>query len=213
MRRCRGAEPLLETPGAFDSGADWAQIKGDEIRADLRHPRQSAGVSRRCSTDIGATREWSHLSPGRSGRLRPVAERDRRRAPASSGSPASPGTTTPRSPPTTSTAAAATRTRARRSSPTSATTGPGSTSLPATKRSSGGCRSASISCRNGGHLAGPRVVLVHGTPTLNTVYWTEDRPDEFCLKMASHAGMKAGDVIAFGHTHKPWHREVRASTS
>ena len=25
---------------------------------------------------------------------------------------------------------------------------------------------------NGGHLAGPRVVLVHGTPTLNTLYWT-----------------------------------------
>jgi predicted phosphodiesterase len=60
----------------------------------------------------------------------------------------------------------------------------------------------------GGHLAGPRIVLVHGTPTLNTVYWTEDRPDEFCLKMAAHAGMKPGDVIAFGHTHKPWHREV-----
>jgi predicted phosphodiesterase len=61
---------------------------------------------------------------------------------------------------------------------------------------------------NGGHLAGPQVVLVHGTPTLNTVYWTADRPDEFCLKMAGHAGMKPGDVIAFGHTHKPWHREV-----
>jgi predicted phosphodiesterase len=60
----------------------------------------------------------------------------------------------------------------------------------------------------GGHLAGPRIVLVHGTPTLNTVYWTEDRPDEFCLKMAAHAGMRAGDVIAFGHTHKPWHREA-----
>jgi predicted phosphodiesterase len=61
---------------------------------------------------------------------------------------------------------------------------------------------------NGGHLAGARVVLVHGTPTLNTVYWTEDRPDDFCLKMANLAGMKPGDVIAFGHTHKPWHREV-----
>lgn len=60
----------------------------------------------------------------------------------------------------------------------------------------------------GGHLGGPRVVLVHGTPTLNTLYWTEDRPDDFCLKMASHAGAKAGDVIAFGHTHKPWHRIV-----
>lgn len=60
----------------------------------------------------------------------------------------------------------------------------------------------------GGHLAGPRVVLVHGTPTLNTLYWTEDRPDEFCLKMAEHAGLKPGDVIAFGHTHLPWRREV-----
>ena len=61
---------------------------------------------------------------------------------------------------------------------------------------------------NGGHHSGPRVILVHGTPTLNTLYWTEDRPDDFCLKMASHAGAKAGDVIAFGHTHLPWHREV-----
>lgn len=61
---------------------------------------------------------------------------------------------------------------------------------------------------NGGHLSGPRVILVHGTPTLNTLYWTEDRPDDFCLKMAGHAGAKPGDVIAFGHTHIPWHREV-----
>lgn len=60
----------------------------------------------------------------------------------------------------------------------------------------------------GGHAAGPKLVLVHGTPTLNTVYWTEDRPDDFCLKMAASAGLKRGDVIAFGHTHKPWHREV-----
>jgi predicted phosphodiesterase len=61
---------------------------------------------------------------------------------------------------------------------------------------------------NGGHLAGPRVILVHGSPTLNTLYWTEDRPDEFCLKMAALAGAKSGDVIAFGHTHLPWHREA-----
>lgn len=59
-----------------------------------------------------------------------------------------------------------------------------------------------------GHLAGPRLVLVHGTPTLNTLYWTEDRSDEFCLKMAEHAGLKTGDAIAFGHTHLPWQREV-----
>jgi predicted phosphodiesterase len=60
----------------------------------------------------------------------------------------------------------------------------------------------------GGHAAGPTLVLVHGTPTLNTVYWTEDRPDSFCLKMAQMAGASAGDVIAFGHTHKPWKRTV-----
>lgn len=61
----------------------------------------------------------------------------------------------------------------------------------------------------GGHRTGPRVVLVHGTPTLNTVYWTDDRPDDFSLKMAAHAGLKPGDVICFGHTHKPWHREIQ----
>jgi len=60
----------------------------------------------------------------------------------------------------------------------------------------------------GGHTAGPTVVLVHGTPTLNTLYWTEERPDSFCTKMAHLAGAKAGDAIAFGHTHKPWHRDV-----
>src|SRR4029077_15430683 len=60
----------------------------------------------------------------------------------------------------------------------------------------------------GGHASSPTLALVHGTPVLNTVYWTEDRPDAFCLKMAELAGLKPGDVIAFGHTHKPWHREV-----
>jgi len=60
----------------------------------------------------------------------------------------------------------------------------------------------------GGHIAGPRVILVHGAPTLNTLYWTQDRPDPFCLQMADIAGAKPGDVIAFGHTHKPWHREI-----
>ena len=61
---------------------------------------------------------------------------------------------------------------------------------------------------HGGHASGPRLVLVHGTPTLNTLYWTEDRSDDFCLRMAASVALKAGDVIAFGHTHKPWHREV-----
>ncbi|HET6778193.1 MAG TPA: metallophosphoesterase family protein [Gemmatimonadales bacterium] len=61
---------------------------------------------------------------------------------------------------------------------------------------------------NGGHTAGPRVILVHGSPTLNTLYWTEDRSAEFCTKMATVAGARAGDMIAFGHTHIPWHREI-----
>jgi predicted phosphodiesterase len=60
----------------------------------------------------------------------------------------------------------------------------------------------------GGHASGPHLVIVHGTPSLNTVYWTEDRSDEFCLKMAASVGLEAGDAIAFGHTHKPWHRVV-----
>ena len=61
---------------------------------------------------------------------------------------------------------------------------------------------------NGGHQGGPRLILVHGTPTLNTLYWTEDRGNEFCLKMAGHAGARPGDVLAFGHTHLPWHHEI-----
>jgi len=61
---------------------------------------------------------------------------------------------------------------------------------------------------NGGHTSGPKVTLVHGNPVLNTVYWTEDRPDSFCLKMAEQAGLSRGDVICFGHTHRAWYREI-----
>lgn len=64
----------------------------------------------------------------------------------------------------------------------------------------------------GGHTAGPTLTLVHGAPTLNTLYWTEDRPDEFCTKMAARVGATAGDIIAFGHTHKPWTRMVDGVT-
>jgi predicted phosphodiesterase len=60
----------------------------------------------------------------------------------------------------------------------------------------------------GGHVAGPRLVLLHGNPVLNTVYWTEDRPDRFCLQMAESVAARPGDLIAFGHTHIPWQREV-----
>lgn len=51
-------------------------------------------------------------------------------------------------------------------------------------------------------------MLMHGTPTLNTLYWTAGRSDEFCMTMARNVGLAAGEMIARGHTHKPWHREV-----
>lgn len=60
----------------------------------------------------------------------------------------------------------------------------------------------------GGHIAGPTVTLVHATPSNNLIYVTEDRTDAFLSKMAQHAGLKAGDVLCFGHTHKPWYRQV-----
>ena len=60
----------------------------------------------------------------------------------------------------------------------------------------------------GGHAAGPTLTLVHGNQTLNTVYVTENRTDDFLTTMGTGVGAKAGDVVAFGHTHKPWHRTV-----
>ena len=60
----------------------------------------------------------------------------------------------------------------------------------------------------GGHLAGPTLTLIHGNQVLNTVYVTEGRSDDFLAKMSSAAGARAGDIIAFGHTHVPWHRTV-----
>ncbi len=60
----------------------------------------------------------------------------------------------------------------------------------------------------GGHVPGPTVRLVHGHPTLNTVYVTEQRSDEFLGTMGKAMEARAGDVVCFGHTHKPWHREV-----
>ncbi len=64
----------------------------------------------------------------------------------------------------------------------------------------------------GGHAAGPTIALVHGAPTLNTLYWTADRPDTFHGQMAQRAGLTPGDVIAFGHTHVPWSRTLDGVT-
>lgn len=61
----------------------------------------------------------------------------------------------------------------------------------------------------GGHRGdGPVLRMVHGTPTLNTVYWREDRTDGFARKMLTLLGAVAGDLVFFGHTHKPWQRLV-----
>ena len=60
----------------------------------------------------------------------------------------------------------------------------------------------------GGHRAGPTVRLLHGGAQLNTVYVTDDRPDEFLAAMADTLGAKPGDAICFGHTHIPWQRTV-----
>lgn len=64
----------------------------------------------------------------------------------------------------------------------------------------------------GGHAAGPTVTLMHATPANNLVYVTEDRPDAFLAKMAQQAGLRTGDVLCFGHTHKPWTRVVDGVT-
>jgi predicted phosphodiesterase len=60
----------------------------------------------------------------------------------------------------------------------------------------------------GGHASGPTVTLIHGNQVLNTVYVFEERTDEFLRKMGAAAGARRGDVVCFGHTHKPWHRMV-----
>jgi predicted phosphodiesterase len=60
----------------------------------------------------------------------------------------------------------------------------------------------------GGHAGGQTVTLLHGNQVLNTVYVHEDRTDDFLAKMGSAVGARAGDVVCFGHTHKPWHRVV-----
>src|SRR5688572_1181717 len=60
--------------------------------------------------------------------------------------------------------------------------------LPETKRFLAGLPFRLDLWPKGGHISGgPRLILVHGTPTLNTLYWTEDRPDSFCTQMAGIA--------------------------
>jgi predicted phosphodiesterase len=82
----------------------------------------------------------------------------------------------------------------------------------ATKRVLGGLPFRIDLKPKGGHVTSPTLTLVHATPASNLVYVTEDRADAFLSKMAQQAALKAGDVLCFGHTHKPWSRVVDGVT-
>lgn len=60
----------------------------------------------------------------------------------------------------------------------------------------------------GGHNSGPTLHLMHATPMNNLVYVTADRTDDFLRTLGEQSGARPHDVVAFGHTHKPWQREV-----
>lgn len=60
----------------------------------------------------------------------------------------------------------------------------------------------------GGHHSGPTLFLVHGAPTLNTLYWDATRSDDFARRMGEKLGAREGDAVACGHTHLPWRRTV-----
>lgn len=48
-----------------------------------------------------------------------------------------------------------------------------------------------------------RLLLVHGSPRKINEYLFEDRDEKSLLRIMRDAG---ADIMAFGHTHKPWHR-------
>lgn len=60
----------------------------------------------------------------------------------------------------------------------------------------------------GGHVSRLTVTLLHGNHVLNTVYVHQGRSDAFLRGIGEGVGAKAGDVVAVGHTHIAWHREV-----
>jgi len=50
-----------------------------------------------------------------------------------------------------------------------------------------------------------RLLLVHGSPRKINEYLFEDRDEKSLLRILRDAG---ADILAFGHTHKPWHRAI-----
>ena len=53
--------------------------------------------------------------------------------------------------------------------------------------------------------AGKKIHIFHATPVANNLYWYEERSEKFCRRMTEKAG---ADVLIFGHTHKPFRREL-----
>jgi len=56
---------------------------------------------------------------------------------------------------------------------------------------------------------GRRVKLFHAAPHKNNIYWYEDRPEKFFLEMAGKAD---ADILVYGHTHKPYRKEMNGKT-
>lgn len=56
---------------------------------------------------------------------------------------------------------------------------------------------------------GKNVWLFHATPTKNNLYWFEDRPEKFFREMAEKGD---GDIMIYGHTHKPYRKDFGGRT-
>ncbi|NTW67234.1 MAG: YfcE family phosphodiesterase [Nitrospirae bacterium] len=56
---------------------------------------------------------------------------------------------------------------------------------------------------------GKRVTLFHAAPHKNNIYWYEDRPEKFFREMAGKAD---ADILVYGHTHKPYKKELGGKT-
>lgn len=56
---------------------------------------------------------------------------------------------------------------------------------------------------------GRTIKLFHATPQKDNIYWHAQRPDRFFMQMADRA---QADVMVYGHTHKPYVREIGGHT-
>jgi putative phosphoesterase len=54
-------------------------------------------------------------------------------------------------------------------------------------------------------VEGRKIILFHGAPHKNNLYWYEDRSDKFFLEMAEKVD---ADILVYGHTHKPYRKDI-----